>query len=153
MPQFTGIWSLTEAQGAVRNQNWPGIAPPGVEYLVVAGGGGGGAGGSQGGGGGAGGLLAGFSGITIGSGITVTIGAGGAGATCNVKLTHSDTSGGAYTDVTGATFTEVGNTASVQKLSVNKNEMKRFVKAVCTVAGTASYKIGVELIGEYQYVS
>jgi hypothetical protein len=31
--------------------------------------------------------------------------------------------------------------------------MKRFVKAVCTVAGTASYKIGVELIGEYQYVS
>ena len=79
--------------------------------------------------------------------------AGGADATCNVKLTHSDTSGGSYTDVTGATFTEVGNTASVQKLSVNKNEMKRFVKAVCTVAGTASYKIGVELIGEYQYVS
>ena len=78
--------------------------------------------------------------------------AGGAGATCNVKLTHSDTSGGAYTDVSGATFTEVGNAASVQKLSVNKNEMKRFVKAVCTVAGTASYKIGVELIGEYQYV-
>jgi hypothetical protein len=79
--------------------------------------------------------------------------AGGAGATCNVKLTHSDTSGGAYTDVSGATFTEVGNAASVQKLSVNKNEIKRFVKAVCTVAGTASYKIGVELIGEYQYVS
>ena len=79
--------------------------------------------------------------------------AGGACATCNVKLTHSDTSGGSYTDVTGAAFTEVGNTASVQKLSVNKNEMKRFVKAVCTVAGTASYKIGVELIGEYQYVS
>ena len=38
MPQFTGIWSLTEAQAAVRNQNWPGIAPPSIEYLIVAGG-------------------------------------------------------------------------------------------------------------------
>jgi hypothetical protein len=78
--------------------------------------------------------------------------AGGAGATCNVKLTHSDTSGGTYTDISGAAFTEVGNTASVQKLSVNSNEIKRYVKAVCTVAGTASYKIGVELVGVYQYI-
>ena len=54
MPQFTGIWSLTEAQGAVRNQNWPGIAPPNIEYLIVAGGGGGGTD-NGGAGGGAGG--------------------------------------------------------------------------------------------------
>ena len=65
MPQFTGIWSLTEAQGAVRNQNWPGIAPPNVEYLIVAGGGGSGY--ATGSGGGAGGLLAGFADITTGS--------------------------------------------------------------------------------------
>ena len=76
MPQFTGIWSLTEAQGAVRNQNWPGIAPPSIEYLVVAGGGG--SGGSYGGGaGGSGGLLAGFSGVTAGTQLWVTVGAGG----------------------------------------------------------------------------
>jgi len=49
-----------------------------VEYLVVAGGGGGGS--RAGGAGGAGGLLTatGYS-ITLGSAITVTIGAGGAG--------------------------------------------------------------------------
>ena len=54
-------------------------APTTVEYLVVAGGGGGG---SDGGGGGAGGLLTatGYA-VTIGSSITVTVGAGGTGAT------------------------------------------------------------------------
>lgn len=78
--------------------------------------------------------------------------AGGAGATCNVKLTHSDTSGGTYTDVTDAAFTQVGNTASLQKISVNTNEIKQFVKAVCTVAGTASFKIGVELVAVKKYL-
>ena len=87
MPQFTGIWSLTEAQGAVRNQNWPGIVPPTIEYLIVAGGGGGGT--SNAGGGGAGGLLAGFSGVTNGLAITVT----GAAATtirwvCQIRTTE-----------------------------------------------------------------
>ena len=80
MPQFTGIWSLTEAQAAVRNQNWPGTAPPNIEYLIVAGGGGGGAGGSQGGGGGAGGLLVGYADVISGTSYTITVGTGGAGA-------------------------------------------------------------------------
>ena len=54
-----------------------------VEYLVVAGGGGGGT--DIGGGGGAGGLLTatGYA-VIIGSSITVTVGAGGAGAVPNV---------------------------------------------------------------------
>ena len=50
MPQYSGMFTLSQASQAIREQNWPGIAPPNVEYLVVAGGGGaGGAGGGAGG--------------------------------------------------------------------------------------------------------
>jgi hypothetical protein len=59
----------------------PGVAPPFVEYLVVAGGGGGGS--NAGGGGGAGGLLTGIYPVAIGSSITATVGAGGPGVTVN----------------------------------------------------------------------
>lgn len=85
--------------------------------------------------------------------IILNCSAGGVGATCDVKLTHSDTSGGTYTDVSGATFTQVGNAASFEKISVNTNEMKQYVKAVCTVAGTASFKIGVSLVALKKYLA
>lgn len=62
--------------------------------------------------------------------------AGGAGITYAVKLTESDTSGGTYTDVTGGAFTTTtANTASLQKITVNVTNLKRFVKATATVAG------------------
>ena len=77
MPQYSGMWTLSQVSQAVKNQTWTGLPPSVVEYLVVAGGGGGG---KTGGGGGAGGLLAGFSGVTTGSAITVTVGAGGGGS-------------------------------------------------------------------------
>lgn len=57
--------------------NIPSIPPPYVEYIVV--GGGGGAGACRPGGGGAGGFTQGFSPITLGASLTVTVGAGGAG--------------------------------------------------------------------------
>ena len=63
-----------------------------VEYLVVAGGGGSGArragGYSAGGGGGAGGVLSatGYA-VTVGSSITVTVGAGGAAGALSTPLT------------------------------------------------------------------
>ena len=77
MRQYSGRWSLSQLAQAISDQNWPGQPPQQVEYLVVAGGGGGGA--SNAGGGGGGGLLAGFSGVSVGSSITVTVGGGGAG--------------------------------------------------------------------------
>ena len=85
MAQYSGIFTLSQASQAIKDNNWTGLPPQNVEFLVVAGGGGGArtntSGDSEGGGGGgAGGLLAGFSGVTNSS-ITVTIGAGGAGAT------------------------------------------------------------------------
>ena len=45
MAQYSGVWTLGQVSQAVKAQNWTGIAPPNIEYLVVAGGGGG-AGGS-----------------------------------------------------------------------------------------------------------
>ena len=73
MPQYSGMWTLSQVSQAVKNQTWTGLPPSVVEYLVVAGGGGG----QTGGGGGAGGLLAGYAGITSGSSYTVTVGGGG----------------------------------------------------------------------------
>jgi hypothetical protein len=42
MPQYSGIWTLSQAAQAIKNQDWAGVPPTVVEYLVVAGGGGGG---------------------------------------------------------------------------------------------------------------
>lgn len=78
--------------------------------------------------------------------------AGGAGVTYLGKLTEADTSGGAYTDVTGGAFTiTTANTASVQKISVNSNDMKRFVKAVVTVVGTGTGAVAIVGLGSKKY--
>ena len=51
MGQYSGMWTLSQASQAVKNQTWTGIAPTVVEYLVVAGGGSGGSNVAGGGGG------------------------------------------------------------------------------------------------------
>jgi len=62
--------------------------------------------------------------------------AGGSGVTYAVKLTECDTTGGTYTDVSGAAFTTTtANTALVEQLVVNSDETQRFIKCVVTVAG------------------
>ena len=79
--------------------------------------------------------------------------AGGAGITYAVKLTESDTSGGTYTDVTGGAFTTTtANTALVEKISVNTDGTKRFVKASVTVAGgTGAGAVSVVALGSKKY--
>jgi hypothetical protein len=79
--------------------------------------------------------------------------AGGSGITYAVKLTEADTSGGSYTDVTGGGFTTSGaNAAATEKISVNTNEMKRFIKANVTVAGgTGAGAISVIAVGSKKY--
>jgi len=84
MPKYSGIWTLGQAAQAIKNQDWAGVPPTVVEYLVVAGGGS--SGGSSGsgsacGGGGAGGLLQGFAGIQPNTLYYITVGAGGNGPT------------------------------------------------------------------------
>ena len=80
--------------------------------------------------------------------------AGSAGVTYAGKLTEADTSGGAYTDVTGGAFTTTtaANTASVQKISVNSDNTKRFIKAVVTVAGgTGTGAVTIVGLGSKKY--
>jgi hypothetical protein len=79
--------------------------------------------------------------------------AGGASITYAVKLTESDTSGGTYTDVTNGAFTTTtANTALVEKISVNTDSMKRYVKADVTVAGgTGAGAVSVVALGSKKY--
>ena len=74
----TGLFNLKQVNQAISQGAWSGyIAPRWVEYLVVAGGG---SGNQYSGAGGAGGLLTGIVTVAAGTSYTVTIGAGGAGA-------------------------------------------------------------------------
>ena len=69
--------------------------------------------------------------------------AGGASITYAVKLQESAPSGGTYTDV---------NTALVEKISVNTNDMKRFVKLSITVAGgTGAGAVSVVALASKKY--
>jgi len=79
--------------------------------------------------------------------------AGGASITYAVKLQESDTSGGTYTDVTGGAFTTTdANAALVEKISVNTNDMKRFVKLSITVAGgTGAGAVSVVALASKKY--
>ena len=56
--------------------------------------------------------------------------------TLNVKLQDS-ADNSAWADVTGATFTEVTDAAAaLQKITINCNDVRRYVRAVGTQAGT-----------------
>lgn len=68
--------------------------------------------------------------------------------TCACKLKESATSGGSYTDVAGGAFTGVTTTASAEKLSLQSNEMMRFVKLDIDVGGTLhSFLISAKIYG------
>jgi len=61
--------------------------------------------------------------------------AGGSGITYAVKLQDS-ADNSSFTDLSGAAFsTTAANTASVQKIAVNIDDARRYVRAVITVAG------------------
>jgi hypothetical protein len=61
----------------------------------------------------------------------------GTNPTYNVKLQDS-ANNSAFDDITGATFTEVTDAASQQKLSFNTNNVRRYVRAVATIGGTSA---------------
>ena len=74
---------------------------------------------------------------------------GNADNTMDVTLHESDTSGGSYTLAAGTAFTQVGyNAASNQKISINSDALKRYVKFSFDVAGTTpSYSTSAALLG------
>jgi hypothetical protein len=79
----------------------------------------------------------------------------GSGVTNAVKLTHADTSGGEYSDVTGGGFTTVANTATAgilsQNLTLDSNAMKRYLKISFTVTGTGEGVVACYVLGAKKY--
>ena len=76
----------------------------------------------------------------------------GSSPTLDIKVQDSDESSGTYGDLSGATFTQVTTSASVQTLEVNKDECKRFIKIVQTVGGSSPvFVYGVSLVGAKKY--
>lgn len=70
----------------------------------------------------------------------------GTSPTLDVKLQESDTSGGTYSDISGATFAQV--TASNKEEIINFKRTKRFVRALATIAGTSpSFAFAVNVFG------
>jgi len=107
----SGVFSLKQQVTAIRQGAWTNQSPLAVNYLVVAGGGAGGdnANSSNGnGGGGAGGLLQGSIGVTTGSAITVTIGAGSG----RFGTAGSDSVFGSITSKGGGTGARFNNNGS-----------------------------------------
>lgn len=76
--------------------------------------------------------------------------AGGAGATLNVKLQSCATLGGTYVDL-GVAFTQVGNAVSFQEIGVQLRASQKFIRALCTIAGTATFTFAVYLIAQPKY--
>jgi hypothetical protein len=74
----------------------------------------------------------------------------GTNPTLDVKLQHSDDDS-TYADVTGGTFTQVtdvAGSAGVQVKKINVSDLKRYVRAIGTIAGTTpSFDFGVEFVG------
>ena len=76
----------------------------------------------------------------------------GSSPTLDIKVQDSDETGGTYGDLSGAAFTQVTDSASVQTLEVNKDECKRFIKIVQTVGGSSPvFVYGVSLIAAKKY--
>lgn len=76
----------------------------------------------------------------------------GAGMTLDVKIQHSDTLGGTYTD-TGVSFTQVTNAAaSFQTQLVSVDQFKKFIRVVSTLAGSTPFATrSVTLVGNSAY--
>ena len=76
----------------------------------------------------------------------------GSSPTLDIKVQDSDETGGTYADLSGATFTQVTDAASVQTLEVNKDECKRFIKIVQTVGGSSPvFVYGISLVALKKY--
>jgi hypothetical protein len=72
--------------------------------------------------------------------------------TLNVKLQDS-ADNSSWADITGKTFTEVTDGgAGFQKISINTNDVRRYVRAVGTLGGTSPvFVYGVSLVYSKKY--
>lgn len=72
----------------------------------------------------------------------------GTDPTMDGKIQHCDTVDGGYADVSGATFAQVLEVASVQILSLDIGACKQFIRIVLTIGGTTpSFTCGAAFVG------
>jgi hypothetical protein len=85
--------------------------------------------------------------------IVVVSNAAGSGITNAMKITDCDTSGGSYTDVTGGGLTSVTNAVfGIQKIRLNSDAIKKFIKLAFTVSGgSGTGIIAATVIGNKKY--
>ena len=84
--------------------------------------------------------------------LNATAGSGTDTPTLTVRVKQNDTSAGSYDFITGAEFSPVTDTASVQKIVLNSNEIKRFIKINAIVSGTdPSFSYSVNIIACKKY--
>ena len=76
----------------------------------------------------------------------------GSSPTLDVKVQDSDASGGTYGDLSGAAFTQVTGSASMQVITFSKDEAKRYIKIVQTVGGsTPSFTFSINGLALKKY--
>lgn len=76
----------------------------------------------------------------------------GSSPTLDVKVQDSDASGGTYSDLSGAAFTQVTDSASMQVITFSKDEAKRYIKIVQTVGGsTPSFTFNINALALKKY--
>lgn len=77
----------------------------------------------------------------------------GTSPTLNGKLQTSADGSTGWTDITGATFTQVTASDSFQKIGIVENQTLGYVRYVGTIAGTTpSFTMGVVLLGAKERV-
>jgi hypothetical protein len=78
--------------------------------------------------------------------------AAGAGADLTFRIEESDTSGGTYTAATGGSFTAIGDAAYKEVITLNSNDLKRYIRLSCTAeTGTASSAVTCFGLGLKKY--
>jgi len=70
----------------------------------------------------------------------------GSSPTLDVKIQES-ADNSSFSDVTSGEFSQVTSSASVQKLSLNKDQLKRYIRVVRTIGGTSSPQYLVSVKG------
>lgn len=75
----------------------------------------------------------------------------GTSPTLDVKLQDS-ADNSSFADIAGATFTQVTGTASRQKIVINKDAARRYVRPVATIGGTTpSFTFSVNALAVNKY--
>ena len=75
--------------------------------------------------------------------------AGGSGTnpTLDVKLQESDDGSTGWTDISGASFSQVTTSASLQKIRIGIGGTKKYIRAVATIGGSSpSFDFAVSLL-------